>query len=59
MPENPKQNEGIESGQDAGESEAKGRDQIRVRLLKNPKQNEGTESRRDVEEPETKGKDRI
>ena len=43
MPENPKQNEGIESGNDAGELE----------------KNEGIESGRDAEKPKTKGWDLI
>ena len=30
MPENPKENEGIESGYGAGEPKAKGRDRIQV-----------------------------
>ena len=34
IPENPKQNEGIEYGRDAGEPEKKERDQIRVQCQK-------------------------
>ena len=43
MPENPKQNEGIESMRDAGE----------------PKTKEGIKFGHDAREPETKGRDRI
>ena len=43
MPENPKQNEGIESRRDAGE----------------PETNEGIESGRDVREPKITGRDKI
>ena len=74
MPENLKQNEGIESERDAGELETKQRDRIRARcrrtrnktkgsnmgaMPESPKQNEGIESRRDAREPETKRTDRI
>ena len=69
MLKNPKQNEGIEFGHDAGELEKKQRDQIRERcqitrnktkgsnlgaMTENLKQNEGIESRSDTREPETK-----
>ena len=74
MPENPKQNEGIESEGDAGEPETKQRDRIRARcrrtrnkmkgsnpdvMPENPEQNEGIEFRCDAREPETEQRDRI
>ena len=67
--ENLKQNKGIESGRDVGESETKRRDRIRSQfqrtrnkrrdsnpsaMLENPKQNEGIESGHNAREPETK-----
>ena len=74
MLENPKQNEGIESGRDAREPETKQRDRIQARcwrtrnktkgsnlsvMLENPKQNKGFKFDRDAGEPETKGSDEI
>ena len=73
MTENPKQNEGIESGRNPREPESKQRDRIWARcprtqnktngsnpgaMQENPKQNEGIESGRDVGEPESKQRDR-
>ena len=50
IPENLKQNEGIESERDAGELEKNGWVRIST-LAENPNPNEGIESRRDVGEP--------
>ena len=43
MPENPKQNKGIESGCNAGEPEIKRKGSNPGAMLENPKQNEGIE----------------
>ena len=74
MLENLKQNEGIESGRDAGELETKRRDRIQARcrrtrnktkgsnpsaMSENLKQNEEIEFGHDAGEPEIKKKDRI
>ena len=59
MPENPKQNEGIESLRDAEEPEKKKKGLNPGAMPENPKINERIESRHDVGEPETKGRDRI